>query len=96
MMITIFNYFLNNINKIVFYSSFHKDIYCYFLNNTVIIESKQKDCVYAVQIKVDCLYYYKNKENETQLIQKYDNLKDLMRDVQIKPGILKFLTFMFK
>lgn len=96
MMITIFNHFLNNIDKIVFYSSLHKDIYCYFLNNNVIIESKQKDCIYVIQIKYDGLYYYKNKENETQQIQKYDNLKDLLTDKQVKPEILKFLIFMFK
>lgn len=98
MPITLFDYFLNNINKIIHYQYFHKDIYCYFLNDSVVIEYNLRNNKEIIQIKDNSIYFYKSKNKNIEMIKNYNNIKELLNntDQQINKRIINFLIFMIK
>lgn len=85
---TIFDYFLNNVNKIIYYNSYDKKIKCYFVNDTVVIDYELE----TINI-IDNIFYYFIDDS---LKETYEDLKDLILTSEVHKNIKNFILFMFK
>lgn len=85
---TIFDYFLNNVNKIIYYNNYDKILRCYFVNDTVVIDYKTE----TINIIINEFYYFINEEFK----ESFKDLKDLIFNSDINGNIKNFILFMFK